>query len=220
MFEQRIQVHKPVVGLRPAVTGGVTVGQWGPEDIASPLPQRRKLVRSYKALEEEFQVRSETAYRSGFEDGKRVGAQEAQDGVKSVVHALQRAASELSEHKKKAVKESDEMIVRLALMVAKTVLQGELSVDSAKVKRIVVEAIKMIEDRGKISIKVHPDDWEIIKDVEKDVLSSTHGVERLEVVEDAHVERGGCIVESDSGIFDAQLSTQLEEIGNRLLESV
>jgi flagellar assembly protein FliH len=43
-------------------------------------------------------------------------------------------------------------------------------------------------------------------------------VKSVTVLEDATVDRGGCIIETDFGEIDARIAAQLKEIEERILE--
>ena len=189
--------------------GGLPVGR-----------DRRGISGRSHGREEEFQTRSEAAYRFGFDDGKQIGLQEGREEVKQTVSCLKRMLAEMTQKKENLLREVDEAVVRLAVAVAETVLRREVETDPVWIKRLTKESLKLVEDRQRISIKVHPTDWEGMKVFEEEMLPSIHGVKHLEIKEDDHVEPGGCIIESDSGIVDAQLRTQLEEIAERLVEAV
>ena len=75
-----------------------------------------------------------------------------------------------------------------------------------------------VVDKDSVIVKVNPDDLELINSISDDSSLSLKDFKRLEFKEDGHVERGGCIVETNSGTIDARLSVQLEEIESELLE--
>jgi flagellar biosynthesis/type III secretory pathway protein FliH len=78
----------------------------------------------------------------------------------------------------------------------------------------------LVEDKKRVSIKVNPTDLNAVRGFEEEILSSMHGMKEWEIKEDNRITPGGCIIETDSGIVDAQLETQLAEIGATLMETV
>lgn len=168
-------------------------------------------------LERECQERCESAYQSGFKDGKKIGLQE---GRGESVNYLKHIAETLLKKQEAILREAEGMIVQLAVSVAKTILHREVQLDPKVVKAVAKESLKLVEGRKRVSIKIHPSDSNELKELEKDILSTTQAIKDLDIIEDDHVNPGGCIIETDSGIVDAQLTTQLDEIAMSLMEVV
>ena len=52
------------------------------------------------------------------------------------------------------------------------------------------------------------------------ILAHYDGVQRMDIMDDYRVGRGGCVVESPVGILDARLDRQVAEIERTLTEAV
>lgn len=173
-----------------------------------------------REMEREFQARSEAAYKYGFKDGKKIGLQEGREEVRQGLECIKYITDELKQRRENFMKEADELVLQLAVRLAERIIRKEVKTDPEVVKNVARECLKLVEERQRICIRVHPSDWQVINEFEEEILTSTHGVKSLEIKEDDHVTPGGCIIESDSGIVDAQLETQLQEISESLMEAV
>jgi len=171
-------------------------------------------------MEKECQERCESAYRYGFEDGKKIGVQEGRDEIKESLAFLKDTAAKLMEKRDTILKGEEQMIGQLALAVAGTILRQEVKVDTDLVRKLARESLRLVEDKKRVSIKVNPTDLNAVRGFEEEILSSMHGMKEWEIKEDNRITPGGCIIETDSGIVDAQLETQLAEIGATLMETV
>jgi len=49
-------------------------------------------------------------------------------------------------------------------------------------------------------------------------MASMDGIQKIEVIADRRVKRGGCVLETSVGNVDARIQSQLSEIGNSLRE--
>ena len=174
----------------------------------------------YEELEKESQERSEAAYRHGYDDGKAIGIQEGREEIKDVMANLTTMLETLADKREILLRDAESMIVQLAISVAKTILHREVQTDRDIIKAVAKESLKLVEDKKRVSIKIHPSDWHTMKEYEGEILSSVQGVKEFEIKEDDRVNPGGCVVETDSGIIDAQLETQLSEFTDSLLEAV
>ncbi len=170
----------------------------------------------FREWEEECQARSEASYKFGVEDGKKLGMQEGQEIVKPFIQAFEKAANDLMAHRITLGEDVDEMVLQLALSIAERIIHKEVTLDRTIIKDTIRESLKYIEDHEKIVIRVHPDDWQSVKAYEDDIRSFTHELKVLQIQEDEHVESGGCIIESNVGMMDGQIRTQLDEIMRNL----
>ena len=222
MFEYTLKMNDQIHGIChvSSVRAKDQSKRFYEEDKARGGRAMRRRHRISPELEKEFQERSEAAYKFGFEDGKQIGHQEGKGEIKQTVDHLRNITHELSEQRDHILSKADEIIVRLAISVARTILHHEVRIDPTLVKNIARESLKHVEDKKRVSIKVHPSDWETIKEFEGEMLSASHGVGDFVIREDAHVKPGGCIIESDSGIVDAQLDTQVAEVAFSLMEVI
>jgi len=49
-------------------------------------------------------------------------------------------------------------------------------------------------------------------------MEAVESIKNITVAEDSSVEKGGCIVETDFGAIDARISSQLNELEQKILE--
>ncbi|MCD6116530.1 hypothetical protein J7K93_05920 [bacterium] len=192
--------------------------------VESYEPQGRKRTRNSNftpgsignsEAEQQWQERSEAAYQVGFEDGKKIGFQECRDELKETMSSIKAMISELDRMRDDQYFEADRTIAALAITVASTIIRREISIDHGIVKLIAKDALKAVEDKRRIAIRLNPADVKVISDISPESLS----IKQFDVKEDSSIEQGGCIIEGDSGIVDARINVQLEEIAERLLGS-
>lgn len=223
LSDYRIKVNRRIRGISTSLSPDTgrrsSNASWGGKTISYSQEMWRR-PGSYEKFEEECQERCEAAYRYGFEDGKKIGFREGTEQIKESVNYIKNVAGKILDKRESILSEAENMIVRLALSVARTILRREAQIDQGLVKSIARASLKLIEDKKRVSIKVHPSNWDALKEFEADILNSTHGVKELDIKEDIYVSPGGCVIETDSGIIDAQLNTQVDEIAANLMEAV
>lgn len=219
MFEYHFKLSRPVT--RASLADIVGSKKWYQDK--GHIPTRKTLEQDaelLKEMEEEFQSRSEAAYKYGFNDGKEIGLEEGRAEVKPVVDALNRIISEYNEKREQLLREADEFMVGLAIRVAEKVIRKEISLDPEQIKSLVREGVKLVDDRQKVTVRVSLADWQTIKSYEDVLLRSAHGVQGLEIREDDSLEPGDCIVESNTGLIDFRIKTQLDELSQTLLKEL
>ncbi len=154
-----------------------------------------------KAHEEANAIR-ENAYRQGFEEG--LGQVEAE------VRELRDKLDDLLISRDQVLESVADDIAPLAVEIAERIIKTEVSCDEELINAIVQDTIQKVGRNTKsILIKVHPDDVRIVKEGLKHHPPSNMNAEIM-VMDDPTVDRGSCVVETNSGLIDASFSTRLE----------
>lgn len=113
-------------------------------------------------------------------------------------------------------KQNETDIIKLAMKVAEKILGEQLKIDPASIISIVREAVRTVRRDRNLVVYVAASDLEQVrKNIE--TLQPLVGVGRdIEVRSSTAVKPGGCIVESELGVIDAQLETQLDRLEKAL----
>jgi flagellar biosynthesis/type III secretory pathway protein FliH len=104
----------------------------------------------------------------------------------------------------------------LAVRIAEKILGRELALRPEAVTDVVGEALRLAGDPRDLVVRVNPDDLAALERGKPRLLERCRAARALTFRADDSVARGGCIVETELGIVDARLSTQLEAIERAL----
>ncbi len=105
-------------------------------------------------------------------------------------------------------------LIRLAVAVASKIIRHEVQSDSSAICNTVREVLKSTGREKKLIIRVNPAEE---AKVQSQIESLANGVHEIVVVGNREVSPGGCVVESEIGVVDAQLETQLAALEKNLL---
>jgi flagellar assembly protein FliH len=95
-----------------------------------------------------------------------------------------------------------DMVLELALDVARQVVAGELAARPERILDVVNLALKqMAETSREARLLLNPDDAALVRPHLDQVLDKN----RLRIVEDVRIVRGGCLIETSQGDLDATL---------------
>ncbi|MGZ4030863.1 MAG: FliH/SctL family protein, partial [Tumebacillaceae bacterium] len=94
----------------------------------------------------------------------------------------------------------------------------ESATDRSWVLDVVREALEEINDVGKIEVRVHPEDFELVNQNREGLRKEVPGQSEVLVLPDRGVQAGGCVVHTAFGNIDARIDTQLDEVRKALLE--
>lgn len=169
-------------------------------ELAVPRPAEERLA----AAEAEREGELEAARATGYDEGLAVGRAE----VSATARALASAAARLDEAGAVAAAAAEPRAVELALRIAEKVLGGELEARPEMVLDVVRGALRRLTEPLPATLLVNPADAELVRASIAD-FSVEHGSE-LSVREERRIERGGCVVRTQAGEIDAQITAQLE----------
>lgn len=145
------------------------------------------------------------AYQEGFAAGMKDGRAEGQ----AVAQLMQRMMEELSLSMHQFEQNMAGDIMDLALDIAQHMVRSALHADSELILPVVREAIETLPQVNQNAmLYLHPADAERVRAMLKEEYHET----RWRVVEDPHLERGGCRVETATSEIDASLEARWQRI--------
>ncbi|MCQ2739558.1 MAG: hypothetical protein MJ237_04950 [bacterium] len=108
-------------------------------------------------------------------------------------------------------------IMEISVDIAKTIIKNELSTDPQVLISTIVDVLKTIsKSEPKITVRVNPKDAQFVKDVLPNI-NYQYGIEsKINVIADPAIGDGGCVFQTNNGIVDASIDTQLEIIKKAL----
>jgi flagellar biosynthesis/type III secretory pathway protein FliH len=152
-------------------------------------------------------------------DAERIRAEAAKDGRERGVQAVTELLVAARAIAERARREAAEDLRRLAVHIAGKLLGRALALDPGLVVDVTAQALGQAGPGRELVVRAHPDDVDALERGRPRLIERAHGQARVSLRPDPAVGRGGCVIESELGIVDARLSTQLEAI-ERALKSL
>lgn len=162
------------------------------------------------------EISTEEIRRNSYQKGFEEGSQKERKKVVEIMAILEKIVKDLEVKKEVMLNEMKEKIVEIAIATAKKIIKKEIKEDSETIVRVVREALKRIRHAQKITIKVNPQDWMKLKEVQPELLSSSLREGSIYIEKDEAIARGGSLVETDKGIIDARIERQIDEVDKAL----
>ena len=145
------------------------------------------------------------AYEEGYHEGKSAGDAEAAQYISDAIHKF----NEIVMAFPAAVKQNEEKLITLAVEIARKVIQDEISLQPEIVQRTVEASLKRVSDLEQVVVKVNPLDLDLILPKQESFKALVPDVQNFSI-EGAHtIQRGGCIIETNSGSINATIQAQL-----------
>lgn len=114
----------------------------------------------------------------------------------------------LEDEIKKVRTDTQAVIIPIALKAAKKIVGKEIEASEKTVVDIIANSLKAVSQHKKIRIYVNPKEFEIIEESREKIKRIFENLEALSILPQDDVEPGGCIIETEGGIINAQLENQ------------
>ena len=182
------------------------------------LPPGKKIVKAHEAatLVAAENLLSQAQQEAGKIIAHARATYEAQE-QKGYEDGLEKGKSELVEKIMDTTLATVDYLNSIEKTVADLVIKGIEKIigqmdEEELVYKMVKSGIAVARNERKVVVKVSSQDLGIVQSRLDDMLSNYAGIGVLDVVEDRRMKKGDCIIESELGIVDASLTTQLAAI--------
>lgn len=162
----------------------------------------------------------EKARAEGFSEGLEKGHNEGIESAKPLMESFKSLVEEIATVRADYYGQAEKEMIDLVISVANSVIGLEIERDPSLVRNVIKKAVERLRVREKMTIKINPDD---LTEAEKAMPSLSKIVEDLEKVElktDPLITRGGCLVETNIGMIDARIESQLEELKDSFMRAL
>ena len=182
-----------------------------PVEVAAPgTPAARAEADAVMAALAHAESEADRLRAAAREQGLREGREEALAALAPGLEALSQAAEAVQADQHARADRLEAHAVDLALFLAEKIVGGALAVEPDRVLEAVRGALRGIVERERITVLVHPEDLELVRDSMDAVRASLGGIEHCEVQAERRVSRGGAVVRTPDGDVDARVDTKLQ----------
>lgn len=139
-------------------------------------------------------------------------AQAAADGEREGGEQAAHMRDEIAGLEARMLKEVDGEVVKASLRVARDLVAAELHAREDAVVDIAATALAAAKTARDINLRTSPRDAPIMRQHKQRLVAVLTRAKDLEIREDKRVKPGGVLIETEAGVIDAQLDTQLDEL--------
>lgn len=199
----------------------VPMGLYEPPQAASPAQEPDASADegpneppTVTVTEEEMNIRLREAFDKGLTEGKNL----AERGLLNVFRSLRTATEGVNALRERVLRESEDELIDLIMMVARKVILREVTQDRRILSSVLEAGIAAISERDEITIRLNPDDYILITSSHEDFFRKELITDRMYLKSDPSILPGFCQIDSEMGMIDASVDAQLEQIYRHLLE--
>ena len=159
------------------------------------------------------QEEADNIKKSAFEEGYRKGLEQANSDIEKFRNDL----SNFMNAPKNVYEYIAPDILEISVDIAKKIIKKEVESDPQVLVNTIIEVLKTVsKSEPKINIRVKPQAVQFIKDTLPNITYQ-YGIDsKINIIADPSIEDGGCIFQTNNGIVDASIDTQLEIIKKAL----
>jgi flagellar assembly protein FliH len=168
-----------------------------------------------KQIEERIKIAEKEAYDSGFSKGVTEGIDREKRKLSLAAKSVAKLTRELKMLKEELLESSEKEIIDLAFLIAGKVIHKEVSAGRDVVLSVLKDAMRNIQERNGVSIRLNPEDHRYITEAKPDFLDS---FSNILIEKDEEIGQGGAVIETHSEIVDARLDQQLDKIKDQMSE--
>ncbi|MDR0304016.1 MAG: hypothetical protein LBH98_04495 [Chitinispirillales bacterium] len=164
------------------------------------------------------------ATEKSYEAGKSDGIAESQEKTKTIINEIEnkiktesqaRLTTQINqelEDRLKHFKSLEEDIYQLIVLCIKKILATEIISKPYLIINIIKKSLSYLSQRDEITIRVSKDDYEYVKESISSFNRHNDGIYTIDVIPDEHIKTGGCLIETNSTIVDAQVEKRTENV--------
>ncbi len=157
------------------------------------------------------------AISQGHDEGFNAGYQEAMAQKAAVEAEFTQKARELEEEYQRRLDEAEPDMVEALTRVYEHVFSVQLQDDKNIILHLLKQALGRAEPTGDFLIHASSADYDVLVDAREELKESISNPNcTLEIIEDSFLKENECMIETDGGIFDCGLGTELQELSRKL----
>ena len=153
---------------------------------------------------EQARREADTIRREAREEGRRDGYEELVDRI-----------AEVRERYRQIQDEAERDTLELAFRIAERIVGRTIELEPEVVREMIAGALEHVRGKRHVVVYLHPDDLQSVAPHREAMADELDGA-TIYFEEDDRIDRGGCLIETESTRVDARLEMQLERLKDAL----
>jgi type III secretion protein L len=136
--------------------------------------------------------------------------------IESSLPALQQAVHTVCEARNAWLARWEQQAIELAVAIAAKLVRGELSRQPEIPLRLIKESLELAAGSPQLRLRLHPADHATLSNSARELAAQVAPLAELELVADAKIPQGSCLLETEHGHVDQTWEAQLRRIEEEL----
>ncbi|HSO26824.1 MAG TPA: FliH/SctL family protein [Anaerolineales bacterium] len=176
---------------------------------------RQELHAEAQALIAQAQAQAQTIRSAAEQDAEEHlrqayerGLQQAQSETQALTNNLTQIVAEARAWRENLLAQSEPLALELVQLIAETLFGQGYILDATTLVQVLKRALSEAKSLGDLYIHLNPDDLAALDEFWPSQQTVLRG-QKIELVADEEILRGGCMVEGQFGVVDSRIETQL-----------
>lgn len=179
--------------------------------------QAVKIVEQAKQEAAAVRQQAEHAGRQAAEAAiERILDEKVAKQMKTLTPALTAAVKQIEDSRQEWLQTWESRTVQLACSIARRIIGRELQQQPELPLQWITDALRLCAGAAEITVKLHPADHATLGGQVTQLAEKFHPAAPANIVADESVTVGGCRVETQFGVIDQQIETQLDRVAQEL----
>jgi flagellar assembly protein FliH len=152
------------------------------------------------------------AFEQGYAEGERIGKQMGEAMVETICKRYDKGLVDLAIAHGVLIRLMEEETVRMAIEIARKIVQRELTMDPDLVVALTTATLKRVSGQQSITVRVSRHDFERVRAAITNVNSA------VMVKDDPALERGDCLIDTGQTHVDNRIDSQIDLISRTLFD--
>lgn len=164
------------------------------------------------AMQEAETIRGQ-AHKQGLDQAQKDIKKQIQQTKDSLKKQFQQVTESLEKEKHKIFEDYSQDLMLLNKCAIEKILNLELNENrELSLRNLLEEGLESIDTLKGLTLKIHPQDAELLEDLLKQAQTQFPALERWRIKKDKTIDPGGLFLETQNGMVDNSLSTRRSEI--------
>lgn len=205
-------VEKPVNYHRDVVSDAQPEPPRPVESQAAAQNVRDAVSQETRKLRQEM----DAAFKARLQEAQAAARDESARELQKAIDLLSNYAKLLSMEKIEVASRYEKEVLDLAFEISGKILGKELSERPESIVHVARSALQQVIDCQKITVRANPNDIQYLQSLRADLAGRLSQDARIELISDAEIEAGGCVIDTEKGSLDARIGSQLETMKSNL----
>jgi flagellar assembly protein FliH len=184
-------------------------------DEDKPITAERYL-ETIETLQQELATTRENSYSDGFQAGEKAGFNQALETIQPSIDSFAELLDSIRSQQEEIISSSDKFVVDFALVVVEKIIGDEqfstINIGRSKLEKIVEDALNLFADSTKFIIRINKKTADMLEQYKSEIREQLSRPVALSIVDDPSLRPCDCLIESEHGVLDARIDSQLKEI--------
>jgi len=215
MSSSKILRDKTAAPLTSFAMEDISGRRSGADEHESAKAKAEEILKEARRKKEAIEME---AYQQGLEMGQVEGQKMALKRLEPLADTLLKALNEVEGLRKTLTERHLTDLLDVVLAISEKVIHREIHLAPDIILETIKAASVHLADTDAVILRLHPSDYEYIREIEELLKEKLTGRKNISFVEDGSIDRGGVLIETELGNIDATIRSQIDLIRDVLME--